>query len=78
MNGSRDYMLSKSDRERQIILEYWFYVESKIQHKWTYLWNRNRLIDRKQTCDCQGGEGMREEGNGNLGLADANYYVSDG
>ena len=26
----------------------WFHlhVESKICHKWTYLWNRNRLIDR--------------------------------
>ena len=29
-------------------------VESKIQHKWTYLWNRNRLTDREQTCGCQG------------------------
>ena len=36
---------------------------------------QNRLTDREQTCDCQGGGGTWEEGIGNLGLADANYYV---
>ena len=32
---------------------------------------------QRQTCDCQGGGGMWGEGIGNLGLADANYYVLD-
>ena len=34
---------SKSNRERQIWCN--IYVESQMQHKWTYLWNRNRFRD---------------------------------
>ena len=47
VDGLRDYhnKWSKSDRERQISW-YNLYVESKIKHKWTYLWNRNRLTNR--------------------------------
>ena len=51
-------------------------VESKMWHKWTYLWNRNRLTDnREQTCDCQGGGGVGKEWIQSLGLADANYCI---
>ena len=32
-------------------------MESKIWCKLTHLQNRNRLIDREQTCGCQGGGG---------------------
>ena len=31
--------------------------------------------DRKQTCVCQRGRGMREGQIESLGLADANYYI---
>ena len=62
-----------SERERQISLWYHLYVESKIRHNWTYLWNRNRLTDTENRLvvakDC--GEGWI----GSLGLADANYYT---
>ena len=30
---------------------------------------------REQTCGCQGGVGVGEGWIGNLGLADANYYI---
>ena len=43
------------------------YVESKIQHKWTYIQNRHR----KETYDCQGGWRERI---GHLELVDANTY----
>ena len=45
MDGTRGYHTKwwKSERERQIW--YHLYVESKKQHKWTYLRNRNRLTD---------------------------------
>ena len=35
---------------------------------------------REQTCGCQGGGGraVGEERTGNLGLADANYYIQVG
>ena len=34
---------------------YHLYVESKIWHKWTYLWSGNRLIDlESRPCGCQG------------------------
>ena len=32
---------------------------------------------RERDCDCQGGVGVREEWTGNLGLVDANYYISN-
>jgi len=43
MDVTRDYILSKS--ERQISFRYHLNAESKIWHKSTYLWNRNRLMD---------------------------------
>ena len=49
MDATRDYHTkwSKSERERQIPYDITYNVESKIWHKWTYLQNRNRLIDRE-------------------------------
>ena len=46
MDGPRNYHTkrSKSERERQIPHDITF-VESKIQHKSTYLKNKNRLTD---------------------------------
>ena len=50
---------------------YHIYVESKIWHKWIYLWNgithiENRLVVAK-------GEGLREGWSGRLGLADVSF-----
>ena len=56
------------------MVDYHWYVESKIWHKWTYLWNRNRLKHREQTCGCQGWGAGGEGKSRNLGLADANCY----
>ena len=61
MDGPRDYTkLNKS--EGQIPCNITLYVDSEIWHKWTYLQNRNRLTDRKQTCGYQGGEGWERNG----------------
>ena len=70
----RDYHTkwSKSERERQIT--YGLYVESKIQYKWTYLQNKNKLRHKKQTCGFQG-EGGVVGWMESLGLADASYYI---
>ena len=38
---------SKSEREKRNSTWYNLYVESKIWHIWTYLWNRNRIMDIK-------------------------------
>ena len=38
-------ILSKSDKRKINTIWYPLFVECKIWHKWTYLWNRNRLTD---------------------------------
>ena len=44
MAGPGDYHTkAKSERERHTI--YHLYVKSKIEHKWTNLWNKNRLTN---------------------------------
>ena len=47
MDGARDYhtKLSKLDRERQISHDITFMWKLKKWYKWTYLQNRNRVID---------------------------------
>ena len=77
MDATRDYHTkwSKSERKTNTI---WYHlcVESKIRRKWTYLQNRNRLIDienRLVVAKRDGGEG--EEWTGSLGLVDANYCI---
>ena len=58
-DGPRAYH-SKSVRHRETkVIRYLSCVESKIRHKWTYLWERNRLTDREQTCGCRGKKGGR-------------------
>ena len=72
MGGFRDYHTkqSKSKRERQI--PYHLYVETKIRHKWTNIWNKTDP-QIEQTCGCQGrvAKGMIES----LVLTDANYFI---
>ena len=66
-------ILSEESQTKINTIWYHLYVESKIWHKWTYLWKRNRLTDIEETCDCQGvgREGRIES----LGLVDVNYYT---
>ena len=40
-------ILSEVRKIKTNTIWYHLYVESKIRHKWTYLWNKNRLIDNK-------------------------------
>ena len=68
MDGLRDYH-TKWSQSNTI---YHFYVESKIWHKWTYLWTRNRLTDIANRLVVDKGE---EGWIGSLGLADANDYI---
>ena len=58
MDGPRDYCTkrSKSERERQMMC---LYVESKIRHEWTYMWNRNRPADMENSLVVDKGEGSR-------------------
>ena len=52
--------------------------QKKIWHKWTYLWNRNRLTDVENRLVVASGR-MGEGGlTGSLELADANYYIWTG
>ena len=67
----------KSERERQIPY-YHLYVESKLQDKSTYPQNKNRFIDIENRLWLPRGREVEERRNGNLGLADTNYYIEDG
>ena len=60
MDGLRDYHIKwgKSDRERQIISHMWIL---KKWYKLTYLQNKNRLTDRKQTYGYQRGKWGRDK-----------------
>ena len=56
-------------KEKTNTIWYHLYVESKLQHKGTYLQNRNVVTDREQTCDCQGREGVGERKTGSLAIS---------
>ena len=75
--ATRDYHTewSKSERERWI-KRYHLHVESRRWHKWTYLWNRNRLTDVKNRLVVAKGRGKRRTES--FELADANYYIGSG
>ena len=46
-------ILSKiSQKEKDKYIWHHIYVEPKIWHKWTYLWNRNKLTDIERTDLC--------------------------
>ena len=62
----------RSERKRQIAYDH-LHVESKIQHKWTYLWNRNtHKVNRLVVA--MGVGGWRRSGLGVWGYH-ANYYT---
>ena len=68
MDGPRDYHTewSKPDKDKYHMIS--LYVESKIWHKWTYLWNRNRLTDIENKLMVIKGEGRW--GRDKLGFGD--------
>jgi len=50
-------------------------MESKTQHKWTYLQDKNRLTDIENTLVVAKGEKGKGGRIGSLGLAEANYFL---
>ena len=68
-------ILSEVSQRKTNTIWYHLYVESTIQHKWTYLGNGNRLRVIENSCGGQVGEGVGEGGIENWGFADANYYI---
>ena len=77
LDGPRDYQTkwSKSEKDKYHMILYMWNL--KYNTKWTYLQNRNRLIDidrHREQADLPRGWGWGGVDWG-LGLADANYYV---
>ena len=62
-------------RRKTNTIWYHLYVESKLWHKWTCLWNRNWLRDTENRLVVTKGEKEGEGWIGSLGSADANYYL---
>ena len=67
-------MLSEKRKKKTNFIWYQLHVESKIWHKWTYLWNkqthRHRLV-----ADKLGVMQVEEKWIWSLGLAESNYYI---
>ena len=68
---------SKSLRERQTPY-YITYLESNIWHKWTYLQERNKLIDLENRLVVAKGEEDGEIWTGSSGCVDANFFIWNG
>ena len=63
-------ILSEATQRKTSITQFHLYVESKIEHKWPYLWNRqNHIQNRLVVAEGRGGW------IGSLGLAEASYYI---
>ena len=52
-------ILSEVKQKKTNTIWYHLYVESKIWHKWTYLWNRNRIRDIENRLEVAKGKGGR-------------------
>ena len=55
-------ILSEVSQSKTNIIWHQLYVESKIWHKWTYLWNRNRPTDKRTDLWLPRGDGWGWEG----------------
>ena len=76
MDATEILTLSEVGKRKTNIMGYHIYVESNIGHKWTYLQNRNRLIDiENRLVVAKGEEGKGVGWTGIWGLVDANYYM---
>ena len=71
LDATRDHHTKSGRKRKTNTIWYHLNVESKIWHKWTYLWNRNRHTDIESRLVVAMGEGW----NGRLGLADVSFYV---
>ena len=78
MDATWSLILSAVSQKEMKTIWYHLYVESKIQYKSTYLWNRNRFTDLENRLVVAKGE---EEGvvwTWSLVLVDANYCIWSG
>ena len=65
----------KSEGERSLPYDI-THMRNLKQDAWLCLWNRNRLTEAENRLTVtKEGRGVRESWTGNLGLADANYYI---
>ena len=53
--------LSEVSQRKTNAIKYHLYVESKIKHKWTYLWNRNKIRNTENRRLVAKVEGSRRE-----------------
>ena len=67
LNLTRDFHIKWRKRKTNTIW-YQLYMESKIWHKWTYLQNRNRLMDIKNRLVVAKGEGGGSGMDGEFGV----------
>ena len=65
-------ILNEVSQKKTNSIWYHICVESKIWHKWTYLWNRNRLTDLENRLVVAKGEEEGVEWNESLEIVDAN------
>ena len=69
-----EIIILREARKRKNTLWYHLWVESKMLHKWHYLWNRIRPTDRTDLRLPRGSE-VGKGRTGSLGFADTNYYM---
>ena len=62
-------ILSEVSQTKTNTICYHLYVESKIRHKWTYLWNRNRPTDIENRLVVAKGEGAGGQMKWELGIS---------
>ena len=60
-------ILSEVNQKETNSMWYHLYVESKVWHKWTYLWNRHTHRPREENCGCLYAESIMR----NAGLEEA-------
>ena len=58
-------------------VRYHLHEESKMRHKWAYLWNRLTAMDNSLVVAKEGGDARKGKAE-RPGLAGANYYMQDG
>ena len=57
-----EIIILRSVRKRKINIIYHLYLESKIWHKWTYLWTKNRLTNIENRLVASNGEMGQQRG----------------
>ena len=76
MDATGDYHTKwSSQKEKTSTIWYHLYVESKIWHKWTYLWNRNRIMDIENRMVFAKEEGFGGGMEWELGVSRCKLYI---